>query len=72
MQLPGAGEYMDALQGQLHAYLTGSEPDPAKALQAAADRWEAITDRLGRAKQAGYWAEVAARYKRAGLKVAEL
>lgn len=72
MQLPGAGEYLDALQGQLHGYLTGSESDPAKALQAAADRWEAITDRLGRAKQAGYWAEVLSRYKRAGLKVADL
>jgi hypothetical protein len=35
MQMPGAGEYMDALQGQLHAYLTGSESDPAKALQKA-------------------------------------
>jgi multiple sugar transport system substrate-binding protein len=72
MQLPGAGEYMDALQGQLHAYLTGSEKDPAKALAAAAERWEAITDRLGRAKQAGYWSEVSGRYRRAGLKLAEL
>ena len=72
MQLPGAGEYMDALQGQLHAYLTGSEKDPAKALAAAADRWQAITDRLGRAKQAEYWSEVSGRYRRAGLKLAEL
>jgi multiple sugar transport system substrate-binding protein len=70
MQLPGAGEYMDALQAQLHAYLTGSESDPAKALAAAAERWEAITDRLGRAKQAGYWSEVSGRYQRAGLKLA--
>ncbi len=70
MQLPGAGEYMDALQGQLHAYLTGSEGDPAKALAAAAERWDAITDRLGREKQAGYWSEVSGRYKRAGLKLA--
>jgi ABC-type glycerol-3-phosphate transport system substrate-binding protein len=70
MQLPGAGEYMDALQGQLHAYLTGSEPDPAKALQAAADRWEAISERLGRAKQIAYWGEVCGRYRRAGLKIA--
>jgi multiple sugar transport system substrate-binding protein len=72
MQLPGAGEYMDALQGSLHAYLTGSESDPAAALRSAADRWEAITDRLGRAKQAGYWAEVSGRYKEAGLRIAEL
>jgi hypothetical protein len=61
---------MDALQAQLHAYLTGSESDPAKALAAAAERWEAITDRLGRAKQAGYWSEVSGRYQRAGLKLA--
>lgn len=72
MQLPGAGEYMDALQGALQAYLTGSERDPAAALTAAAERWEAITDRLGRARQAGYWNEVSGRYKRAGLKLAEL
>lgn len=72
MQLPGAGEYMDALQGQLHAYLTGAESDPAKALAAAADRWEAITERLGRGKQAGYWSEVSDRYRRAGLKLAEV
>lgn len=71
MQLPGAGEYMDALQGQLHAYLTGSEPSPAKALAAAADRWEAITERLGRSRQAGYWSEVLGRYRRAGLKLSE-
>ena len=72
MQVPGAGEYLDALQGELHAFLTGNGTDPAKALQTAADRWEAITDRLGRTKQAGDWAEVSARYKRAGLQVAEL
>jgi multiple sugar transport system substrate-binding protein len=72
MQLPGAGEYMDALQGQLHAYLTGAESDPKKALDAAADRWEAITDRLGRAKQREYWAEVTGRYRKAGLKLADL
>jgi multiple sugar transport system substrate-binding protein len=72
MQLPGAGEYMDALQGQIHAYLTGSETDAAAALRAAADRWEAITDRLGRARQASYWAEVSGRYRKAGLKIAEL
>ena len=63
---------MDALQGQLHAYLTGTVSDPAQALNAAAERWEAITERLGRTKQAGYWSEVSGRYKRAGLKVADL
>jgi multiple sugar transport system substrate-binding protein len=71
MQLPGAGEYMDALQGRLHAYLTGSTSDPAAALKDAADAWEAITERRGRAKQIEIWAEVSARYRQAGLKVAE-
>jgi hypothetical protein len=72
MQLPGAGEYLDALQGQIHGYLTGATADPAKALQAAAELWEGITERRGRAKQAEYWAEVTSRYRRAGLKIAGL
>lgn len=71
MLLPGAGEYMDALQGRIHAYLTGSEKDPAAALKDAAALWESITERRGRARQAGIWAEVSARYRQAGLKVAE-
>jgi hypothetical protein len=71
MQVPGAGEYMDALQGRLHAYLTGSEKDPAAALQGAAELWESITERRGRARQAEIWAEVSGRYRQAGLKVAE-
>ena len=71
MLLPGAGEYMDALQGRIHAYLTGSTSDPALALKEAADQWESITERRGRAKQAEIWAEVSARYRQAGLKVAE-
>ena len=72
MQLPGAGEYMDALQGQLHAYLTGSVSDPAAALASAADLWEKITDRRGRARQGEVWAEVTGRYRKAGLKIAGL
>jgi glutamate-1-semialdehyde aminotransferase len=72
MQLPGAGEYMDALQGRIHAYLTGSEKDPAAALKGAAELWESITERRGRARQAEIWAEVSSRYREAGLKIAEL
>ncbi|HYF00584.1 MAG TPA: hypothetical protein VEJ18_16810 [Planctomycetota bacterium] len=71
MQLPGAGEYMDALQGPLHAYLTGTTSDPAAALAQAAERWEAITERRGRSKQAGIWAEVRGRYREAGLRLAD-
>jgi multiple sugar transport system substrate-binding protein len=69
MQIPGVGEYMDALQGQIHAYLTGSESDPKKALQAAAERWKEITDRYNRSKQKEYWLEVLERYRKAGLQV---
>lgn len=72
LQLPGVGEYMDALQGELHAYLTGRTASPQQALNQAAERWEAITERWGRRKQAEYWLQVLGRYKEAGLKVAEL
>lgn len=67
MQLPGAGEYLDALQGELHAYLTGSESDAQAALNRAADRWNEISDRYDRQAQLGYWLEVNNRYREAGL-----
>ena len=71
MQLPGAGEYMDALQGEIHGYLTGSEDDPQAALDRAAERWDEVTDRWGREPQKGYWAEVNGRYQEAGLNIAQ-
>jgi multiple sugar transport system substrate-binding protein len=72
MQLPGAGEYMDTLQGALHGYLAGSQTDAGAALKQAADRWEEITERWDRNKQKEYWAEILGRYKQAGLKIAEV
>ncbi len=71
MQLPGAGEYTDALQGEIHAYLTGSESDAQAALDRAAASWERTTDRWGREQQLIYWQEINSRYKQAGLNVAE-
>ena len=40
----------------------------------AATPWLQVftTDFMARAKQAGYWSEVSGRYRRAGLKLAEL
>jgi multiple sugar transport system substrate-binding protein len=67
MELPGAGEYLDALQGELHAYFTGAESDAQAALNRAADRWNEISDRYDREAQKGYWLEVNNRYREAGL-----
>jgi len=69
MIMPGTGEYMDALQGELHAFINGSG-SAAEALDGAADRWQQITDRYGRDKQKEAWAEVRAAYTRAGLNIA--
>ncbi len=68
MIMPGTGEYMDALQGELHAFINGSEP-AKKMLDRAADRWQAITDQYGRAKQKESWAKVRASYQAAGLNI---
>jgi hypothetical protein len=68
MNMPGTGEYMDSLQGELHAFIngTGSAKD---ALDKAADRWQAVTDRYGRDKQKEAWAKVRASYVAAGLNI---
>lgn len=74
MQLPGTGEYMDALQGELHAYINGAENSPEAAqaaLDRVAERWSEITDRWGREPQKNYWREINARYKEAGLNIAQ-
>jgi len=70
MLMVGTGEYMDALQGSIHGYLNSEGGDAAAALQAAADRWEAITDRLDREAQKARWAKVKASYRAVGLKIA--
>lgn len=68
MLMPGTGEYMDALQGELHSYINGSG-SAAEALDRAADRWQQITDRYGRDNQKEAWSDVQAAYEKAGLKV---
>ena len=69
MIMPGTGEYMDALQGELHAFLNG-KGTAEEALNRAAERWQAVTKRYGRDKQKAAWAKVKASYKAAGLNVA--
>jgi multiple sugar transport system substrate-binding protein len=66
MTMPGTGEYMDALQGELHAFLNGSGT-AEDALNAAADRWQQITERYGRENQKAAWVNVKAAYAKAGL-----
>ncbi len=69
MTMPAVGEYIDTLQGAIHGYVNGGG-DAAAALQEAADRWEAITDRYGRDQQKAYWAAVKQSYVDAGLVIA--
>jgi multiple sugar transport system substrate-binding protein len=45
-RIPGHAEYMSALDGAVRAAVEGKQ-SPAEALTAAADRWRAITARLG-------------------------
>lgn len=49
-RIPGADEYLAALEDAIKS-ATADEVPPATALQSAAERWEKITDRLGRDKQ---------------------
>jgi multiple sugar transport system substrate-binding protein len=50
MRIPGQADYQDALEVATAAALAG-QMTPQQALQQAATQWDAITDRLGRAKQ---------------------
>ncbi len=68
MVMPGTGEYLDALQGELHAFVNGTG-DAKEALDRAAARWQEITDRYGREKQIAAWNEVRAAYAAAGLNI---
>lgn len=54
LRLPGADEYLAALDAQVVRALAG-EATPEEALEAASEEWEAITERLGRQKQLRAW-----------------
>ncbi len=49
-RIPGSDEYLAALEDAIKS-ATADKVPPATALQSAAERWEKITDRLGRDKQ---------------------
>ncbi len=53
--IPGAAQYQDALDLHVNKALAGEETAQA-ALDAAANEWNAITDKLGRDKQKQFWA----------------
>jgi hypothetical protein len=50
IRIPGREQYLAALDQAVRDVLRG-EKQPAEALRAASDAWEAITDRLGRPEQ---------------------
>ncbi len=50
LRIPGNQEYLAALDEAVEAVVAGKQPS-AEALKSAADKWEQITDRLGRDKQ---------------------
>ena len=52
--IPGAGRYYQALDGYVHQAVLG-KMTPQAALDAAALRWEAITDEMGRAQQTRFY-----------------
>jgi ABC-type glycerol-3-phosphate transport system substrate-binding protein len=49
-RIPGIDDYLAALDAAVKSVIENKTP-PAAALQACADHWEQITDRLGRDKQ---------------------
>lgn len=54
LRLPGADAYLAALDAQVVRALAG-EIGPEEALAAAAEEWEAITERIGRQQQLRAW-----------------
>ena len=54
LRIPGYSQYEEALELAVSEALT-DQKTPEKALQDAAEAWNAITDRLGREKQLGYY-----------------
>ena len=69
MIMPGTAEYMDALQGELHAFINGTGT-AEEALGRASEAWQAITERYGRESQKTAWAQVRTQYAAAGLNIA--
>src|SRR3989475_4507001 len=64
--IPGAAQYEDVLDLHVNKALAGQEA-PKQALDAVAQEWNAITDRLGRQKRVDLWHQALTSYKVAGL-----
>ncbi len=64
--IPGAAQYQDALD--LHVNRALAEEETAQeALDAAAQEWDGITDRLGRDNQLQFWTQALESYRALGL-----
>ena len=66
LQIPGAAEYMDTLDLELTEALAGNK-SPQESLDAVAEKWEEITDRLGREAQKEMWNKQYDAMKAAGI-----
>jgi multiple sugar transport system substrate-binding protein len=66
LNIPGAAQYIDALDLAVNKALSG-EADPQTALDGAAEDWKGITERLGADNQKKFWKEALSRYRSAGL-----
>ena len=66
LNIPGAAQYLDALDLAVNKALSG-EADPKAALDAAAEDWKGITERLGADNQKKFWNQALASYRSAGL-----
>jgi multiple sugar transport system substrate-binding protein len=66
LNIPGAAQYLDSLDLAVNKALSG-EADPKAALDAAAEDWKGVTERLGADNQKKFWNEALASYRSAGL-----
>jgi len=66
LNIPGAAQYIDALDLAVNKALSG-EADPKSALDGAAEDWKGITQRLGADNQKKFWKEALTSYRSAGL-----
>jgi multiple sugar transport system substrate-binding protein len=57
LRIPGAAEYFDALDGELAQAVAGQKTSQ-EALDAVAQQWNAITDRLGREQQLTFYRQM--------------
>ena len=67
LNIPGAAQYVDALDLADENKALSGEADPKTALDAAAEDWKGITERLGADNQKKFWKEALTSYRSAGL-----